>query len=136
LLIHSKVARHVEATRPPDQPVESLQAAGVAYIRYALDHPTHFRIMFSHFPLDESADSSLYRVSAGTFQILVDIILSGQAAQVMRSDRDAEFLALGKWSLVHGMAMLLLDGMLSAKGESPTALAEALMKDSLTGLTI
>lgn len=119
-----------------DQPIESLMAAGVAYIRYALDHPTHFRIMFSHFPPGEPADSSLYRTSASTFQILVNVISAGQAAQVMRSDQAAEFLALGRWALVHGVAMLLLDGMLSTQTESQLSVAEALVKDSLIGLIV
>ncbi|MEM8501641.1 MAG: TetR/AcrR family transcriptional regulator [Cyanobacteria bacterium P01_D01_bin.1] len=122
--------------RTPNQPVESLMAAGVAYIRYALDYPTHFRIMFSHFPSEKSTDSSLHQTSASTFQILVNIILAGQAAQVMRNDQKAEFLALGKWSLVHGVAMLLLDGMLPNQAESQLSLAEALVKDSLISLTV
>lgn len=120
----------------PNQPVECLMAAGVAYIRYALDYPTHFRIMFSHFPSGESTDSSLHKTSTSTFQILVNIILAGQIAQVMRSDQAAEFLALGKWSFVHGVAMLLLDGMLPTQTGSQIALAEALVKDSLIGLIL
>ncbi|WP_038015953.1 TetR-like C-terminal domain-containing protein [Synechococcus sp. PCC 7335] len=120
----------------PNQPVESLLATGVAYVRYALDHPIHFRIMFSHYPPNQPIDSSLYEVSTSTFQILVDIIAAGQSAQIIRMDQDAEFLALGKWSLVHGIAMLLLDGMLTTQRDAQLALAESLVRDSLVSLTI
>lgn len=120
----------------PNQPIESLLATGVAYVRYALDHPTHFRIMFSHCPPNQPIDSSLYEVSTSTFQILVDIIAAGQSAQVIRMDQDAKFLALGKWALVHGIAMLLLDGMLTTERNAQLALAESLVKDGLVSLTI
>ncbi|MEL6554721.1 MAG: TetR/AcrR family transcriptional regulator [Cyanobacteria bacterium J06621_11] len=115
------------------RPVESLQATGIAYVRYALDHPTHFRVMFGSFPADEPADSELYCVSKGTFQILVDIIKSGQAAGLMRAG-DPEFLALGKWSMVHGLAMLLLDGMLPTSEETSLELVQALVSESMKSL--
>lgn len=116
-----------------NDPVQSLQAAGVAYVRYALDHPTHFRIMFSHFPAVEPADSDLYSVSKESFQILVDIIDAGQATGVMKSG-DVNFLAFGRWSMVHGLAMLLLDGMLPQQGKDAIALAHSLIQENLTGI--
>ena len=117
------------------KPIESLHSTGVAYIRYALDHPTHFRVMFGSFPADEPTDSELYCVSKGTFQILVDIIKSGQAAGLMQAG-DPEFLALGKWSMVHGLAMLLLDGMMPTQDEDPLELAQALVHESMKSLVI
>lgn len=96
------------------EPMESLKATGEAYVRYALDHPTHFRVMFSHFPAAPSPDSNLPATAAGTFQILVDIIASGQAEGVFKAGDPAE-LAVGRWALVHGLAMLLLDGMLPGR---------------------
>lgn len=94
------------------EPMESLKATGEAYVRYALDHPTHFRVMFSHFPADLGPDSNLPTTAAGTFQILVDIIAKGQAEGLFKTGDPAE-LAVGRWALVHGLAMLLLDGMLT-----------------------
>lgn len=116
-------------------PVASLQATGLAYVRYALDHPTHFRIMFGCFPTEEPAESNLFKVSQGTFQILVDIIKQGQATGVVRQG-DPKALALTRWSLVHGLSMLLLDGMLPVKGKSAFAMADSLIADSLTSLLI
>ena len=114
-------------------PVASLKATGVADVRYALDHPTHFRIMFGCFPAEEPAGSNLFKVSQGTFQILVDIIKQGQTTGVVRQG-DPKALALSRWSLVHGLSMLLLDGMLPAKGEAALTLADSLVTDSLTSL--
>jgi len=116
-------------------PVESLQAIGEAYVRYALDHPTHFRVMFGCFPAGEPEDSTLSRVSNGTFQILVDVIISGQTAGLLRAG-DAHLLALGRWSMVHGLAMLLLDGMLGDTEATATDLVRSLLQDSLTSVVI
>ncbi|MEL6350897.1 MAG: TetR/AcrR family transcriptional regulator [Cyanobacteria bacterium J06627_28] len=115
--------------------VASLQATGVAYVRYALEHPTHFRIMFGSFPTETSTDSSLHIVSKSTFQILVDIINKGQAAGLIKTGEPAA-LALSRWSLVHGLAMLLLDGMLPERGDEALALADSLIAESLTGLLL
>ncbi|MEL6606228.1 MAG: TetR/AcrR family transcriptional regulator [Cyanobacteria bacterium J06614_10] len=116
-------------------PAGSLQAAGTAYVRYALDHPTHFRVMFSHFPESEPVDSALYTVSKEAFQILVDIIEAGQAAGAMKPG-DAYLLALGRWSMVHGLAMLLLDGMLPNEEGSGIALAQDLIRQNLTSVLV
>lgn len=115
------------------EPIKSLEATGVAYVRYALDHPTHFRLMFSHYPLEPSKNSRLEVVSQGTFQILVDIIKAGQAAKTIRSG-DPRTLALGKWALVHGLAMLMLDGMLPAEGEGVIALVHSVVTNDITSV--
>ncbi|MGB3298966.1 MAG: TetR/AcrR family transcriptional regulator [Phormidesmis sp.] len=92
-------------------PIESLKATGEAYVRYALEHPTHFRVMFAHFPTHLVPDDPLVVTAEGTFQLLVNIISSGQAAGVIKAG-DPKLLATGRWALVHGLSMLLLDGML------------------------
>lgn len=98
------------------EPIESLKATGEAYVRYALEHPTHFRLMFSYVPT--ASDSSSLPVTAqGTFQILVDVIASGQAAGVIKAGDSVE-LAIGRWALVHGLSMLLLDGMLPSNPDA------------------
>jgi len=116
------------------KPIESLQATGMAYVRFALDHPTHFRVMFGCFPDNEPSNSELYKVSKSTFQILVDVISAGQAAGLMKSG-DPEFLALGQWSMVHGLSMLLLDGMLSQQGKE-TEFIQALVQQNTDSLVM
>ena len=119
-------------------PVASLKLTGVAYVRYALDHPVHFRLMFdSHTlkPDGEIVASSLYQTSRKTFQILVDIIRAGQASKKFASG-DPERLATGRWALVHGIAMLLLDGMLPADQDAAIALTQAIITDSLSSILL
>ena len=66
-------------------------------------------------PRPESGDDS-----TDAFQVLVDAIAAEQAANRVRRD-DPQALALYIWAMVHGVAMLTLDGLLP-----PPMTAEAL----------
>ena len=114
-------------------PVESLLVAGEAYVRYALEHPTYYRIMFKFSNVEYNLESSLEITAKGTFQTLVDIILAGQSAGVFKAG-DAYKLATVRWALVHSFSMLLLEGMLPQKGEEAIALIRLAIQDNLTGL--
>lgn len=118
-----------------NDPVKGLLATGEAYVRYALEHPTHFRVMFRCSPSGYDADSSLEITARGTFQILVEAIASGQAAGVFIAG-NPEAIATGRWALAHGLSMLLLEGMLPPPGENAIALVRQVLKDSLTGLLL
>ena len=118
------------------EPIESLRATGVAYIRYALAHPVHFRLMFNNHvltPESETVTSSLYTTSKATFQILVDIISAGQAAGKFVAG-DPEVMATGRWALVHGLAMLVLDGMLPSAEEEAVMMTQTIITESLAGI--
>jgi hypothetical protein len=67
-------------------------------------------------PRPESDDDD----STEAFQVLVDAIVAEQAANRVRRD-DPQALALYIWAMVHGVAMLTLDGLLP-----PPTTAEAL----------
>ena len=114
-------------------PIESLASTGEAYVRYALEHPAHFRVMFKFSSPEYDANSSLEITARGTFQTLVDVVVSGQASGVLKAG-DPHAIATGRWALVHGFSMLLLDGMLPQTGEAAIALIRPAIKDSLTGL--
>ncbi|MGB3767710.1 MAG: TetR/AcrR family transcriptional regulator [Phormidesmis sp.] len=112
-------------------PLESLIATGEAYVRYALEHPAHFRVMFKCSPSEYDASSSLAITASGTFNILVEAIATAQAAGVL-SAGDPQQIATGRWALAHGLSMLILDGMLPQPGS--VALVRKVLEDSLTGL--
>jgi AcrR family transcriptional regulator len=90
-----------------------VDAAGQAYLTFALRHPESFRLMFTqHVLCDGEPDESLKEAGAQAFNSLVETIqegiTSGRIAAV-----DSTTLAVAAWSLVHGVAMLLLDGALA-----------------------
>jgi AcrR family transcriptional regulator len=106
----------------------AFQAMGVAYIRFALSNPAHYRVMFGSFVDARDRQPELDFEAAGAFQALVDALAALQQEGVVRGD-NTELMARFVWSVVHGMAMLGIDGKLC----EPNAIEE-LMQYSLRRL--
>ncbi|GAB1539569.1 hypothetical protein NUACC21_22360 [Scytonema sp. NUACC21] len=95
----------------PNDPLKQLEAIGIAYVRYAISHPSHYRVMFGSYGINEKTQPSLKEASKQAFMVLVNVIVDGQSTGVMRSGEPKQ-LVLVSWSLVHGLAMLLIDGQM------------------------
>lgn len=90
---------------------EGFDAMGVAYVRFAVTHPAHYRVMFGGVVRPGDASRAVSHPGTDAFQVLVDAIAEQQQTGVVRGD-DPRQLALYIWAVVHGVAMLALDGML------------------------
>jgi AcrR family transcriptional regulator len=88
-----------------------LQASGIAYVRFAVDHPSHFRVMFGAELVGQDSYPKLTEAGRAAYAVLVEAIEACQKAGVVREAASAE-LSLSAWALVHGLAMLLVDGQL------------------------
>ncbi len=93
------------------EPVKQLEASGIAYVDYAIAHPSHYRVMFGAYGANEKKHPSLSKASMQAFMVLVNVIVEGQSAGVMRSGEPKQ-LASAAWAVVHGLAMLIIDGQL------------------------
>src|SRR5262245_32832486 len=87
------------------------QAMGEVYVRFAVTNPSHFRVMFSRFVDADPRVPELAVEATGAFQALVDAVVSLQRDGVMHGD-DADLMARYIWAVVHGVAMLAIDGQL------------------------
>jgi AcrR family transcriptional regulator len=90
----------------------SFLEVGVAYVRFARDHPGHFAVMFTPDVLDP-ADAELAAARARTFAVLqggVDAM--GDQGRI----DDARAAVVAGWSLVHGFATLAATGNLAGAG--------------------
>jgi len=96
-------------------------AMGVAYVHFAETHPSHYRVMFGGAAKTREAGPDAVDESTDAFQVLVDAIVAEQAAGRVRRE-DPQALALYIWAMVHGVAMLALDGLLPPP-TTPDALA-------------
>jgi AcrR family transcriptional regulator len=76
---------------------------GEAYVRFALEHPQRFRLMFGG-QLAFDSHPSLREGAAGAYQALLE------AFRAQPGVANPETAAAAAWSLVHGLAHLLLDG--------------------------
>jgi AcrR family transcriptional regulator len=103
--------------------LDRLCAIGIAYVEFAVEHPAEFRLLtrfevcpppqetqiigtFALPPL-EDATNEAYNVLIGTIQ-------EGQQAKLV-AEGNVESLALTCWASVHGLAVLLLDGLIGKK---------------------
>lgn len=78
---------------------------GQAYVRFAVDNPALFRLMFASLPA--GAHPTLGQASPSAAALLHD----GIAALMPHANGEQRFAAmLRAWALVHGLAMLILDG--------------------------
>ncbi|MEM7231450.1 MAG: TetR/AcrR family transcriptional regulator [Planctomycetota bacterium] len=87
-----------------DDPARSLAAIGRAYVRFAVGHPGHFQVMFR---AHERKPPDLIESSSASFGVLVEVIRRGQEAGQF-AEGDPDILSLSAWSLVHGLASLLV----------------------------
>jgi AcrR family transcriptional regulator len=85
---------------------EDFALLAVSYVRFALDRPALFRLMFGN-PCTDTEDA---RATAAAE--VREFVLACVSQAFPHSD--AEALATASWSLVHGLAFLHLDGKLPA----------------------
>jgi AcrR family transcriptional regulator len=94
-----------------------LEAMGDAYFRFALDHASHYRVMFGRHVTASERDPELVAEGEGAFRALVDALTEGQRQGWVRKD-DPLMLAGFVWSVTHGIAMLAIDERLGGSDES------------------
>jgi AcrR family transcriptional regulator len=101
------------AARPGPAP-ERIRALGRAYVRFALDDPSRFRLIWRPELRGDAGPTAVDEAGAESYAPLVRAIAAGQAAGELVEGETAD-LALGAWAAVHGLAMLLVDGPLRSQ---------------------
>ena len=99
--------------------MEALRAQGVAYVRFAREEPALFRLMFG------TAVARNNPSAGAAFGVLRNRITA-----LVPADR-AEIAALSAWSMVHGLASLLIDGRIDPP--DPEALVRAVLAQFALG---
>ena len=97
-----------EAAAGVDDPLEALWARGRAYVRFGLDNPEHYRILFM---TRSGADAEPRDVDClpglTAFSHLVEEVARCMAAGAL-APGDAFLVATGLWSAMHGVTSLLI----------------------------
>lgn len=83
------------------------EATGRAYVRFALDHPTLFRLMMTTRPADPEGKGSLSAMNSA-MRLLKENVAS--LLPEGASEDDKRIAIVKSWAAVHGLAMLMLDG--------------------------
>jgi AcrR family transcriptional regulator len=89
-----------------------LEAMQEAYVRFAVTHPAHYRVIFGGVITPSSSDAELGAEGAGAFNVLVQALVSLQEQGLITRD-DPVTMARFVWARVHGTALLAIDGYLA-----------------------
>ncbi|MEA5579709.1 TetR-like C-terminal domain-containing protein, partial [Anabaena sp. UHCC 0451] len=149
-------ALQAEVDKYPDYPLQQLKNIGIAYVKFALENPAYYRLMFGAYrttptqnlPLFtqtpeamstisveqliqgvQSQDMS-FNVKGEAFMVLFNIIIRCQQAGLIKTD-DPKTQALACWSIVHGLAMLFMDGQILITEEQLITLLSSLIVQNL-----
>jgi len=91
-----------------DDPIERLRRSGHAYIRFGIEHPNHYRLMFMtpHPPIDDpEVDKGNPEENAYAF--VRSIIVDALAKNLLRPElTDVDLITQTVWAAVHGVVSL------------------------------
>ena len=100
------------AQRFPDDPFLQLTATGIAYVRFAVDHPDIFRLM--NRPEMRTPDGVVADHAARAVNLLEEVVTECQRTGVVRPGPARQW-SFACWSVVHGLAVLIIDGLLERR---------------------
>jgi AcrR family transcriptional regulator len=135
-------ARTTEAGLHESTAAAALLAIGLAYVRFGLENPAHYRLMFGSVCQDAAnpLPSEVMMAGAAAKSVLRAAIVRGaedgsfvvSAADVAAID----VAVLSGWSVVHGLTMLFIDGLPgdAATGQPVERVIGAVLRRSLDGM--
>jgi AcrR family transcriptional regulator len=99
-----------------EDPLERLRRMGTAYVRFALEHPNHYRLMFmTPPPRGEVPAEAPGGPGLAAYEGLRKTVVEAVAKKRLRPElSDVESLTQACWASVHGIASLAI-----AKGSDP-----------------
>ena len=104
------------AAQLPASPRERSRNVGVAYVLFAVEHPTRFRVMLGYGVLTRPNAAAAAIEAMQTYRFVREILVAGLTEDSSEHPSDAE--VLGWWSVVHGLAFLAIDGYLGKASKS------------------
>ena len=93
--------------------VERLRKLGEAYVRFAIENPAHYRLMYGRDALTRQDVPDLRDAAVALFEQLVDVIKAQQRSGGLKR-RDPRVQAYVAWSAMHGLASLVTEGHILA----------------------
>ena len=89
-------------------PIERLRRAGHAYIRFGIDHPNHYRLMFMtpHPPIDDP-DVDKGNPEEDAYAFVRGIVADAVEQKLLRPElKDVDLVTQTVWAAVHGVVSL------------------------------
>jgi AcrR family transcriptional regulator len=93
-----------------EDPIERIKSLGRAYIKFGVEHPNHYRLMFmtSHAPAPDESDEKRKGDpdQDGYAMLRTTVEQALQAGRFNPELKDAELISQTLWALVHGVTAL------------------------------
>ena len=90
-----------------DDPIDELYRRGKAYVRFGLEHPEQYRILFMRGASHDASDEARIR-DASSFEHFVEAVANAVESGALPKGSDPRVVALELWSVVHGITSLLI----------------------------
>jgi AcrR family transcriptional regulator len=100
-------AAALRRAKPIDAPLGRLQSQALAYRRWALRHPRHYRVMFLNAVVDHEPSDEAMGVSLAAFAELQSAVAEASRHGELRST-DLDAVAMAMWGTVHGLVSIEL----------------------------
>jgi AcrR family transcriptional regulator len=92
-----------------DDPIERFAAVGTAYLRWAIQNPTHFHIISTRSLIDWDSSERLRDDNEAIRSLMEQAMLEAQRRNMLRSTDIAETQIAAR-ALVYGLARMCIDG--------------------------
>jgi AcrR family transcriptional regulator len=118
----------------------ALARSAVAYVTFGVDNPAHYRLMFGSalVTAQQGRPKAVVEAGAQSRAIMAEIIRRGAADGVFdaafQRDEDLSVAALSAWSTVHGLTMLIIDGIADVPRSDVEAVAKRVANAWCDGL--
>ncbi|MEM1359293.1 MAG: TetR/AcrR family transcriptional regulator [Bacteroidota bacterium] len=97
---------YIQQLPETDDPLERLHGLGERYVRYGMENPELYRLMFMmEHPMQALSQSDDWRSGILLHQLLTEIVQDCISAGRLKSD-DPHRMSFALWSFVHGMVSL------------------------------
>lgn len=107
LSVWHKLGRRMdEAAADAPDPFDGLRRRGMAYVRFGLDHPVHYRVLMMQPPPPAATGGAAAVAARDCFAHMLDAVAACVRVGVFRGE--PEPLALSLWAAVHGVISLLI----------------------------
>ncbi len=95
--------------------VERFRAQGIAVVKFAIAHPTHFRVMTTPEFVDPAKSEELRAALMEADATIQTILGAAQQDNVIWAG-DPQIMSLAARALMYGLSRMFIDGLLSAEG--------------------
>ena len=129
----AKAMRSAAEKAGPD-PLDALTGSGVSYVIFATENVGHFRVMFQKALVDLRDEDAPLEQAEETYGVLLALADAAHEAGYGKH-LGAEGLAHLCWSTVHGIAVLLVEGVLASKTPRAVDDVQGLVEQVVGGLS-